>query len=469
MLIACCTIASAQAPVGNKAPLDSTLQRLAIDPGSDYTFKSGDTIVIAKEVVRYLTGEEPSDWVYYVRHTILQVGGKRFPDGILVNGIMSWIGKEGAWLKGTSDTTVVAAKRLAEDKKAIETVQEEFAQKPVEEQKKIAEAAQAIGAETIAEVATPAEQETETPVVEATEEPAVEETATEAPVAEEKAEEPAEEPAEEKAATRQCNRFTIGARAGVASLMHDGKDNSEKLGNWQAGFDALLDLQYAHYWQKENWKYQLGMIVGVSAGYSRSGTGKAVNDAYTVSTDDGDIDYTISSKDINEKDGQIQLEVPIMFSMIMDNGFFLNAGARAVLPVYTNFNQKITEPGIQAYFPEEGVTVTDEIITGRVEDNQMKTNGKWSASKINVFLTAELGYEWKFKNLNSLGLGVYANYSVYTLYNNKTENKSLIDVTAPSASGPASVDVLSATDTYNKGLGYFDAGIKIAYHFNWWK
>jgi hypothetical protein len=41
-----------------------------------------------------------------------------------------------------------------------------------------------------------------------------------------------------------------------------------------------------------------------------------------------------------------------------------------------------------------------------------------------------------------------------------------MDVTAPQGSTVASVDILSATKTYATGLGYFDAGVKVAYHFN---
>ena len=81
-------------------------------------------------------------------------------------------------------------------------------------------------------------------------------------------------------------------------------------------------------------------------------------------------------------------------------------------------------------------------------------------------VTAELGYEWTLKSGNSLGLGAYANYCVYNSFKNNGSVKSLMDVTAPQGSSVATVDVLSATKTYATGLGYFDAGIKLAYHFN---
>lgn len=54
----------------------------------------GDTVIIKKDVQRYLTGEIMSRWVYYVQHTIRQIGTRRFPDGVLLRGIYSWVGKD---------------------------------------------------------------------------------------------------------------------------------------------------------------------------------------------------------------------------------------------------------------------------------------------------------------------------------------------------------------------------------------
>ncbi|MBQ1874922.1 MAG: hypothetical protein II144_04460, partial [Paludibacteraceae bacterium] len=72
------------------------------------------------------------------------------------------------------------------------------------------------------------------------------------------------------------------------------------------------------------------------------------------------------------------------------------------------------------------------------------------------------------KSGNSLGLGAYANYSVYNTFKNTPNTEGLFNLTAPAADGSsiANLDVLSATHAYADKLGYFDAGIKLAYHFN---
>ena len=53
--------------------------------------KVGDSIMINRDSLYYLTGERMSRWVYDVPHTIQQVGGKRYPYGILIRGIYSWV------------------------------------------------------------------------------------------------------------------------------------------------------------------------------------------------------------------------------------------------------------------------------------------------------------------------------------------------------------------------------------------
>jgi hypothetical protein len=264
------------------------------------------------------------------------------------------------------------------------------------------------------------------------------------------------------------HRFTIGVRGGASSLLHQ----AEK-GNWTCGFGALLDLQYAHYWAKDGRPVDLGLIVGVAAGYQQSGLKTAVNDAYTQSTEVGNVDYTIKADKVEETDRNIQLEVPVMFSLIHDNGLFFNVGPKFMIPVFTPYNQTISNNAntiVDAYFPDEKVHVMNDAVTGVLGDDQYKLSGTDNGVQfnINVMLTAEIGYEWILKNGHSLGLGAYANYSVFnTFKNGATTSDDLVTLaTPPSTASVAKFDVNAATKSYADKLGFFDAGIKLAYHFN---
>ncbi len=418
------------------------------------TWQVGDTITIKPETKAYLTGEKPSKWVYNYRHVIQQVGGIRFPEGILLRGIYSWMAPENLQLVARQDT--VKPVFMNDESKAAESASkqaliEKEMSGQTEEQNTI------LPNESLWQM----KKKQENTVSDSL--PESDSTIVEEQVVEEETQ---EEMKTQGNRMMPHHRFSVGVRGGVASLMHE----TDVMGNWRPGFDGLLDLQYAYYaGQKEGKKVNLGVITGVSLGWAQSGLRSGVDTAYTVATSDGNIDYTVSAKQVNEKDGQLQVEIPVMFSLLTENGFFFNAGPKVVLPVYRHFNQGITTPDINAYFPEEGVNVSNEVITGKVTDDQLKTKGKWNGSKLNVMITAELGYEWTLRNGAALGLGAYANYSVYDLYKNDTSNKSLINVTAPSSATPATVGILSATDTYAKGLGYFDCGVKLVYHFQFLK
>ena len=389
----------------------------------------GDSVMIKRECQKYLTGETPSAWVWDKVHTVRQLGSKRFPEGILLMNIYSWM---------CEDCLVPANAKEEELAPIEEPVEEPIVEEPAPIEEPI-----------------PEEPIQEQPV----EEPApIEEPA---PVVDVVAHEPAKGDTikSQQHFRGSYDRFTIGLRGGAASLMH----HAQK-GNWTCGGDVVLDLQYAHYWTKDGRPVDLGLIVGLGIGYAQSGLNTAGD---STSFTKGKVDYTVVTKDVKETDHQLQLEVPLMFSLIADNGVFFNIGPKFMIPVYTPYNQSINkdETHIAAYVQETGITTVDNPVTGQYNGEQpMVENG--IQFKMNVMLTAELGYEWILNSGNSLGLGAYANYSVFNSFKNTTSAEGLFNLTAPTDDDKAHVDVQSATKTYADKLGYFDAGIKVAYHFN---
>lgn len=436
----------------------------AVSMMSAQQLAKGDSVMIKRECTKYLTGEQPSVWVYDKVHTVGQIGTKRFPEGILLFPINSWICAE--CLAPTQPKEAVI------EKPAPVVVEE-----PVKEEKPIEEAKPVEETKPIEE---------EKPIV--TEEPAVVEPVIVEPIVEEPVsiepeqtpaviEEPVTEPApvlveqikgdsikSQQNFRHGYDRFTIGLRGGASSLLH----NLER-GKWTCGGDIMLDLQYAHYWTKDGRPVDLGLITGISIGYAQSSVKTNVDTAYTANTSDGDIDYTIKANEIKEHDGQLQLEIPLFFSLIHESGLFFNIGPKFMLPLYTPYKQQVAkDTHIEAYFLDTEVRVTDEAITGMLaqDDYTQKGSDYKNQFTINIMLSAEIGYEWILKSGNSLGLGVYADYSVYNSFKNSANTQSLINVIAPEGNDLAIVNVAPATKTYAKGLGFFDVGVKLAYHFN---
>lgn len=446
----------------------------------------GDSVMIKRETTHYLTGQRPSSWVWDRVFRVGQVGTKRHPDGVLLMPILSWVSvddivnvngraaqaKEQAQAEqaaekdafesagGTPEEKAAAAAKAAEEEKArqdsIEAVRQARRDSIAAAEKAAIERAKAYQDSIIA-----AEKARQDSILAA--ELAAIEQARQDSIA-----------AAEKERKRGHGRFTIGARGGASALLH-----KVEQGKWTCGGDGILDLQYAHYWSKEGRPVDLGLLLGVGIGYSQSGMKAAVNTQTTyvdntVPSFPLTIDYTVRADEVKETDGQLQLEIPLMFSLISEKGFFFNIGPKIMLPLYTPYTQKISNNEntyISAYFREIGVPVTNEVVTGVLAEDQYITKNTDNGNQftINILLGGELGWEWKLKSGNSFGLGVYGNYGVFNSFKGNPENIPLIQVTPPAGDEIATVEVHSATKTYANKLGFFDAGLKVAYHFNFKK
>jgi len=476
---------------------------------ASYHFSVGDTVLILTNTSQYQTIEAIPEWVRYGRYCIQQTDSKNHPNAVLLKGINSWVSIDSLLLYSAAVPTPESAQRINDDSPYVLNRYETLDAMNKDDKNVITSSldrnhySYTLSAEYLASLGRqPVAPSPIDSVVEPIVEPIVEpvpvapvvvvtnpepivtapsvDTVSSQPIvqiaeAKQKPIQEVEPQPEEQLAqqvqvsspeAKRCSkgydRFTMGLRGGAASLLHHTTNN---LGKWKCGYDVMLDLQYAHLW-KNSHKHNLGLLVGLGVGYVNSSLQSQVNDQYTLSTSAGNIQYTITADQVNEKDGEVVIEVPIMFSMILRNGFFLNAGPRLSMPVYSHYNQTLVNPNVNAYFEKYGVDVPNEVVTGMVTDGQCKTKGRWSAPAINVMLSTELGYEWTFANRQSLSLGAYANYSVYTLYSNKTDLKSLVQVGAPGNNQAAQVSIFSATDAYVNSMGFFDVGLKIAYHFN---
>ena len=389
----------------------------------------GDSVKIHIDSLHYETSEKKSTWVYNLVHTVQQVGSKYHPEAVLLRGIYSWV-----WVGSIEPLN--KAKLLAETPIAepiADSVPDPL-QEPILEP------------DTIVELETIVEQDTIVSIVEdviLVEESTLVEEITDI------------KPAE-------VNRFSIGIHGGFASSM-------AKPAKLPLGYDVLLDLQYAHYWPTSKNKVQLGILTGLSIGYMSSTRNQAWDETFVVSTSDGDVEYHVTADNIEETSHQLQLEVPLMFSMITSKGFFLNVGPRFLLPAYTPYKQVITNGNVVATDLETGVVIPNNPVYGFLSENQVNQKGMGNQQfDLTFTLGVELGYEFRLKSGNSIGLGAYANYGLYSMFSNNPLG-SAISVTSPDGNTIGAVSVESLTNAYTEKLGHVDAGIKLSYNLDFLK
>ena len=156
--------------------------------------------------------------------------------------------------------------------------------------------------------------------------------------------------------------------------------------------------------------------------------------------------------------------------MVTPKGFFLNAGPKLILPVYTPYNQSLKNTTITATDIETGVVLVDNPVMGSLNKEFAQKGMNDHKLALTLALGAELGYEHKLQSGHSVSVGVYANYGVYNTYKQANETaKQVVSIVPPTAASAAQVTVNSVNNAYVNKLGYFDAGLKLAFNLNWKK
>lgn len=499
----------------------ATAQKPVVKPKHHYyntiqAIRPGDSIYVHPDSLYYLTGERVSKWVYKVPHQVQQVGGRRYPMGVLIKGIYSWVypytlvpieiedpcmalpeGFVSTVLHDTvcgeylwnatnqiytttgeytfKDTTIhgcdsIVTLHLVVNQPSMSdttiTIYEDGL--PYTWNGIVMTAAGDTSALVGRNVAGCDSIQTLHLIVEPIPVVAVDSTKL---VRTKIAFNPYEDEGKlgwTHDIPYETNRFGLGVRGGFASHMAGEK-------GIPLGFDALLDLHYAHYWIKSDDKCALGITTGLNIGYVHARQWTTVDETFTASTVDGDVDYQISVDKVSEKTHMLQLEIPVMFSLTTPSRFFFNVGPKLILPVYTNYNQKLDNPLISAFLPElNGNPITNEVVMGKVPDAQLDYSDKLidnPCKLMSLALGAELGYNFKLKKGgsytgNTLDLGIYVDYSVYSLYRNSIHTGKIISLTPPTNEAPADVKVQTITNAFADKLGFLDAGLKITYNFD---
>ncbi|MCQ2324623.1 MAG: SUMF1/EgtB/PvdO family nonheme iron enzyme [Paludibacteraceae bacterium] len=96
-----------------------SLAHLPESKQQSYELQIGDTIIVARELNQYLTGERLTSFVYFVKFIIRQHSGKKISNGLLLEGIHSWVSKDDVYLVGAAKKTPAAINREYRDKNKV--------------------------------------------------------------------------------------------------------------------------------------------------------------------------------------------------------------------------------------------------------------------------------------------------------------------------------------------------------------
>ena len=235
------------------------------------------------------------------------------------------------------------------------------------------------------------------------------------------------------------------------------------------GGSGTLGFDYTFYKSRKNMRYQkttdVGFRTGLDFGYLYSSYRAEFEQQYSnVDYLGNQMDYTTSGT-VDIAQNQLYASVPLMFAL-RSNGFVWNIGVRLQAALYQTGQQHLSEPVIQAYYPAYDVTVTNELITGIVTDNQLSMPLASSPVILECLASAEIGYEHTLKTKGAIGLAAYVHAGVWNSLP-KTTNTPIIQV-APITAKNTPVPAVTVNDAYSSLLTSYmplQFGLKLYYAF----
>ena len=252
--------------------------------------------------------------------------------------------------------------------------------------------------------------------------------------------------------------FSFGVRGGLDFLM----PRTEQIAHNKVGGAGMFDLGYTYYWQTRNsgdWGIQTGLSVGYATDrsqleFSQQYTNRDYLNIEMLYTTTGIVDVSLQ---------RVNVEIPLMAAFRKD-GFILQAGLKAQFAVWSKALQTLNYPSIDAYYVPFDVHVTDELITGIVQQEDMSLRYTNTAPFANLLLAARIGYEAQLGNNGRLGVAAYLDYNVLNM-SSSTGNKPLIAVAPISdAENPVpEVTINNAFQSLITGIHPLQIGVSMYY------
>ena len=231
------------------------------------------------------------------------------------------------------------------------------------------------------------------------------------------------------------------------------------------GGNGALVFDYAFY--KSFDKVDLGLRTGLELGYLYSPYHAQFEHQYSnVDYLGNQMDYTTSGV-VDIAQNQLYASVPLMFAL-RSNGFVCNLGVRLQMPFFQIGKQQLSNPLVQAYYPKYDVTVTNELITGIVADDQLSTPLEFPSILLECHAAMEIGYEHEIRNTNS-AIGVLAYFNMGFWNSQPKATDSPIIQVAPIMDNNNPVPTVTVNNAYNALLTSYipmQFGLKVYYAFH---
>lgn len=231
------------------------------------------------------------------------------------------------------------------------------------------------------------------------------------------------------------------------------------------GVAGAVDIGYTYYWHIGALN-GLGIHTGISAGYATSDCEIEFNQQYTnYDYLNNELQYTTTGKTgISMK--RAYAEVPLMVAFRSNKNIIAQLGLKVQYAFKSSITQQTKEATIDAYFPAYDIHITDQLITGRITEEDK--NGRileGSAPTWNLVLAMRAGYEFRFNKKHIVGIAAYLDFN---LWNNLSfpqidqPHIAVAPITDPVSPVPA-VTVNNAFSTVISRINPIQIGVSVYY------
>lgn len=257
------------------------------------------------------------------------------------------------------------------------------------------------------------------------------------------------------------SQLAVGVRGGGQLWLPATTDaGTEVKGSMGGG--GLLDISYAYYGRVGR-AFELGASAGIGIGYGVAGIHGKNSAAFTnVDYLGNTMKYTTSAT-FKLSESFARMDASLMLAM-RAGGFVANIGPRLMVPFATKSNLTIEEATIAAHYPKYNVTVTNELITGKLETPYQAPLTSHRSS-LTLLMGLEVGYEFPVGN-NAIGIQAFADIGLWSNHQSLITNHKLITVSPITASGTPAVVTVGDPNALVSSKRFVDFGLRVYYAFS---
>ena len=251
---------------------------------------------------------------------------------------------------------------------------------------------------------------------------------------------------------------SFGAHGGVDFLM----PKSEIPMRSKLGMAGLFDIGYTFYVPGR--ALDCGLHIGLSGGYAANVTRFEFEQQFTNFDYLGNEMQYATSGAMSASLQRFYVEMPLMLAL-RSNHFVLQLGAKAQYTLRSKTVSAIEETLIDAYYVPYDVHVVNELITGKVPAEMLKSEQAGGAPLFSVAAAGRIGYEGSVGTNGKLGIMLYVDYSVWNNYTNTGLGEPVLSVHAianPSYPVP-DVTINNALYSFVTRIHPLQAGISFYY------